>query len=147
MLRPHPVAVRLLGALVLVAGLAVAATAYLASVGRAQDRAASSHVRAAAAAAEAWFQDPFGGAGSYRKLDTAGLIREAPSVSPKVNVLVLAAGAAYCLYDEQSSGHSAYYVGGAVGRIARLAGVETLTATVDHSQTGGGAAAVCRTLS
>jgi len=147
MLQLHPIAVRLVAVLVLVAGLGVAATSYLASVGRAQDHTAVSHVRAAVAAAEAWYQDPFGGAGSYRRLDTAGLIREAPSVSPRVQVLVLANGAAYCLFEEQAAGHSAYYVGGEVDRIRHLADVDTGAATVDHSKAGGGAAAVCHALS
>jgi len=146
MLQLHPIAVRLLAVLVIVAALGVAATAYLASTGRASDRTAASNVRAAAAAADAWFQDPFAGDGSYRKLDSAGLIREAPSVSSNVHVTLLANGAAYCLDDEEAPGHSAYYVGGEVGRLTHLAGAVTLAPTIVHSKTAD-AASVCRSIS
>jgi hypothetical protein len=146
MLQLHPIAVRLLAVLVLVAGLGMAATAYLSSAGRSQDRAAVMNVRTAAAAADAWFQDPLAGDGSYRKLDTAGLIHEAPSVSSSVHITPLANGAAYCLDDEEEAGHSAYYVGGAVQQLRHLAGAATLTPTLDRSTTAD-AASVCAAIS
>ncbi len=150
MLQLHPVAVRLVALLALLAALGVAATAYAGSASRTQarahDRAAVSHVLGAAMAAEAWFQDPLGGDGSYRKLDAAGLIREAPSVSTRVNVTVLAGGAAYCLDDEEAAGHSAYFIGGSVGRLHHLAGAATETATLVRSSSAD-AAAVCRSVS
>jgi hypothetical protein len=150
MLQLHPIAVRMLALLALLTALGVAATAYAGSAGRAQerarDRAAVSNVAVAAAAAEAWFQDPLGGGGSYRKLDAAGLARQAPAVSSRVHVTVLAKGTAFCLDDEESSGHSAYFVGGAVGRLHHLAGAVPATPTLVHS-TSTDAAAVCRSLS
>ena len=146
MLQLHPIAVRLLAVLVLVAGLGVAATAYVSTTGRAADRNAVSNVRAAAAAAEAWYQDPFGGDGSYRKLDASRLLHEAPSVSPNVHVTVLAHGAAYCLDDEEAPGHSAYYIGGLVERLSRLGGAATRTPTLLRSRTADGAS-VCRSVS
>jgi len=146
MLQLHPIAVRLLALLVFVAGLGLAGTAYVASTGTSADRNAVSNVKAAAAAADAWFQDPLGGGGSYRRLDPSALVREAPSVSPNVHVTVLAHGAAYCLDDEESSGHSAYYIGGAVGRLTHLAGAATLTPMLLHSRTAD-AGSVCRSVS
>lgn len=150
MLQLHPIAVRLLALLAFLAALGVAATAYASSAGRAQerarDRAAVTNVSAAAAAAEAWLQDPLGGSGSYRKLDPAGLVRQAPSVSPNVHVTVLAKGAAFCLDDEEAPGHSAYYVGGQVGKLHHLGGAAPLKATLVLSQTVD-AAAVCRSIS
>jgi len=146
----HPVAVRLVALLALLAALGVAATAYAASASRTQardrDRAAVINVGAAAAAAEAWLQDPLGGGGSYRKLDPAGLVRQAPSVSPHVHVTVLAKGDAFCLDDEESAGHSAYYVGGEVGKLRHLGSAATLEATLVRSTTTD-AAAVCRSIS
>jgi hypothetical protein len=150
MLQLHPITVRLLALLALLAALGIAATAYAASAGRslggARDRAAVSHVGAAAVAADAWLQDPLGGGGSYRKLDAAALVREAPSVSSNVQVAVLAKGAAYCLYDEEAPGHSAYYVGGEVSRLSHLGSAAPLTAVLVHSETAD-AAAVCRSIS
>lgn len=143
MLQVHPFTVRALALLILFASLSVGATLYVGSVGAAQSRAASAHVREAAAAAEAWYQDPLGGGGSYRKLSPAALRHEAPSVSPNVHVTVLAGGAAFCLDDEEAAGHSAYYVGGSVGRLHRLGGVATLAPTVVDSKTTD-AANVCR---
>jgi len=146
MLQLQPIAVRLLVVLLLVAALGIAASAYLGSVGRAQDQTATMNVRAAAAVAEAWLQDPFGGDGSYRKLDARGLVQESPSVSPKVHVTVLANGAAYCLDDEESAGHSAYYIGGDVSRLTHVGAAVTLAATLVRSRTTD-AAAVCRSVS
>jgi hypothetical protein len=108
---------------------------------KAQAAAAQAHVGAAAAAVRAWYQDPFGGHGSYRKLDAAALVREAPAISTKVHVTLLAGGRAYCLDDEEG-GQSAYYVGGAVGRITNLNGATPFAVTLVHSATTT-AAAVC----
>ena len=63
-------------------------------------------------------------------------------VSPHVHVTVLAGGAAFCLDDEETTGHSAYYVGGRVARVANLRGATPLQATLVHS-TVPDAAAVC----
>lgn len=150
MLQLHPLVIRLVALLALLAALGVAATAYASSASRSQarthDRAAVTNVSAAAVAAEAWLQDPLGGGGSYRQLDRAGLARQAPSVSPNVHVTVLAKGAAFCLDDEESAGHSAYYVGGQVAKLRHLGGSATLEATLVRSNTAD-AAAVCRSIS
>ena len=129
-----------LAVLVLAAG--VGATAYLGSPGKAEDATALAHVRAAAQAAEAWFQDPYGGHGSYRGLDPAALAQEAPNVSPAVHVTVLAGGRAYCLDDEEGAGHSAYYLGGDVAGVDNANGATPLAATLVRSVVDD-AAAVC----
>src|SRR5581483_1564219 len=87
---------------------------YLSFRGNAQDAAAESNVRSAIPAAEGWYQDSSGGNSSYANLSNANLAKEAPGVSPKVNVDVLNSGAAYCLYDLEATGHGAFYVGGDV---------------------------------
>jgi hypothetical protein len=128
--------------ILLVTAAGIAATGYLGGRGAKADTAALTNVRAAAGAAEAWYQDPFGGSGSYEGLSAAGLAREAPAVSPHVHVTVLARGAAFCLDDEEASGHSAYYVGGDIARVANLGGATQRQATLVHS-TVPDAAAVC----
>jgi len=137
MLQLRPVALALVA---LLAALGVAATGYVRSPPRPGDKAALSAVRAAAAAAEAWYQDPLGGGGSYRGLDEPRLAHEAPSVSPRVRVTVLAGGRAYCLDDEEGVGHSAYYVGGEP-RQADLGRIVPFTPTLSTD-----AAAVCASL-
>ena len=100
---------------------------------------AASHVSAAAKAVDAWYQDPFGGHGSYRTLDTAELLKEAPAVSPDVHVTLLAHGRAYCLDDEEGS-HSAYYVGGDIRAIRNLNGAaaaDRRPRPLDDHQRGG----------
>src|SRR5579864_149106 len=92
--------------------VAIAVPSYLSFRGNAQDAAAKSNVRSAIPAAEAWYQDTAGGNSSYNGLNAAALAKEAPGVSPKVGVSVLASGAAYCLWDDEATGHGAYYVGG-----------------------------------
>src|SRR5579864_2457659 len=92
--------------------VAIAVPSYLSFRGNAQDAAAKSNVRSAIPAAEAWYQDAAGGNGAYTGLTSANLAKEAPGVSPKVGVKVLASGAAYCLWDDEAINHGAYYVGG-----------------------------------
>jgi prepilin-type N-terminal cleavage/methylation domain-containing protein len=96
--------------------VAIAVPSYLSFRGNAQDAAAKSNVRSAIPAAEAFYQDSNlavnADPSSYKDLTVAGLAAEAPGVSPKVNVKVLASGAAYCLWDNEAVGHGAYYVGG-----------------------------------
>jgi hypothetical protein len=132
----------MLALILLVTATGIVATAYLGGRGTESDKAALTNVRAAAEAAEAWYQDPFGGSGSYSGLTAAQLAHEAPVVSPHVHVTVLAGGAAFCLDDEEASGHSAYYVGGRVARVANLAGAAALAATLVHSKLSD-ASAVC----
>ena len=92
--------------------VAIAVPSYLSFRGNAQDAAAKSNVRSAIPAAEAWYQDAAGGNGSYTGLTAANLAKEAPGVSPKVGVKVLASGASYCLWDDEAVNHGSYYVGG-----------------------------------
>src|SRR5205814_10201066 len=82
---------------------------YLSFRGNAQDAAAKSNVRSAIPAAEAFYQGP--GNSSYTGLTAAALATQAPGISPKVGVSVLASGAAYCIWDDEATGHGAYYVG------------------------------------
>jgi len=124
---------RLLAIVLLLAAAGTAAMLYLEGRGKAADAAAQQHVRAAVGAAEAWFQDPHGGRGSFKRLDDAELAREAPAVSPHVHVTVLAGGAAYCLDDEEGSGHSAYYVGGRVAHVSNLGGAPPFRIVLVHS--------------
>ncbi len=92
--------------------VAIAVPSYLSFRGNAQDAAAKANVRSAIPAAEAWYQDAAGGNGAYTALSNANLAKEAPGISPKVGVKVLASGAAYCLWDDEAVNHGAYYLGG-----------------------------------
>jgi hypothetical protein len=103
-------------------------------------------VRAAVLATEAWYQDPYGGRGSFRRLSTAALVGEAPAVSTNVGVTVLAGGRAYCLHDVEARGRSAYYLGGATRLLTHLAGATPYRVTLVHS-TAADAAAVCAAVS
>jgi len=66
-------------------------------------------------------------------------------VSTNVRVTVLAGGAAYCLSDVETHGHSAYYVGGDVKRLTQLDGANVLTPTI-LSGPGADAMSVCASL-
>jgi hypothetical protein len=137
----HALTVRILGLVILVLAAGGAALSYLSSQAHADEAGTRNNVAAAAQAVSAWYQDPFGGHGSYRGLTTSRLIQEAPAVSPKIHVTVLAGGRAFCLDDEQGS-DSAYYVGGAVGRVTNLNGATPFTVTPVRSSTTS-AAAIC----
>lgn len=138
----HALTLRIVALTVIILSVGVGATSYLGANGKAQDTAAQMHVQAAVHATMAWYQDPYGGHGSYRRLDLAGLVQEAPVVSSKVRVTVLAGGRAYCLADVEAPGHSAYYLGGATHALADLAGAVADQVTLVHS-TGSDAASVC----
>ena len=128
--------------------VAIAVPSYLSFRGNAQDAAAQSNVRSAIPAAEAWYQDTAGGNSTYTGLSNANLAKEAPGVSPKVNVKVLGSGAAYCLSDDEATGHGAYYVGGDSTKITQStppAAVATVTKVNGTSATGG--ADACNALS
>jgi hypothetical protein len=137
----HALSIRILGLVILVLAAGGAAMSYLSGQARAEQSTAATHLVAAARAVSAWYQDPFGGHGSYRGLSTEALIHEAPAVSSKVHVTVLAGGRAFCLDDEEGP-HSAYYVGGNVGRIANLNGATPFAVTPVRSSTTT-AAAIC----
>ncbi len=138
--------IRIVALTILVLAIGLGATSYLDAQGRAQDKAALGHVRSAVLATEAWYQDPSGGHGSFRQLSSTGLMQEAPAVSKKVGVTVLAGGRAYCLHDVEARGHSAYYVGGATGLLTHLAGATPYQVTLVHP-TAADAAAVCASMS
>ena len=128
--------------------VAIAVPSYLSFRGNAQDAAAQSNVRSAIPAAEAWYQDTAGGNSTYLGLNNAALAKEAPGVSPKVNVKVLGSGAAYCLSDDEAVGHGAFYVGGDSTKITQtspITPVATVTKVNGTSATGG--ASVCNALS
>ena len=128
--------------------VAIAVPSYLSFRGNAQDAAAQSNVRSAIPAAEAWYQDTAGGNSTYTGLTNANLAKEAPGVSPHVNVKVLGTGAAYCLSDDEAVGHGAYYVGGDSTKITQsspAAVVATVTKVNGTSATGG--ADACNALS
>jgi hypothetical protein len=142
----HALSIRIVGLAILVLGIGLGATSYLSAQGRTQDKAALDHVRSAVLATEAWYQDPYGGHGSFKQLSSSGLVHEAPAVSTKVGVTVLAGGRAYCLHDVEARGHSAYYVGGATRLLTHLAGATPYQVTLVHS-TDADAAAVCSAIS
>jgi prepilin-type N-terminal cleavage/methylation domain-containing protein len=128
--------------------VAIAVPSYLSFRGNAQDAAAESNVRSAIPAAEAWYQDATGGNNTYNNLSNANLAKEAPGVSPKVGVDVLGSGAAYCLYDDEATGHGAYYVGGDSTQITQsnpAAAVATVT-PVHTAGSATGAQTVCGAL-
>ena len=91
----HALTIRIVALTAIILSVGVGATSYLGSHGKAEDRAALMHVRAAVTATAAWYQDPYGGHGSYRTLSSAGLMHQAPAVSSKVAVTVLHGGRAY----------------------------------------------------
>ncbi|MFL5910052.1 MAG: hypothetical protein ACJ768_05720 [Gaiellaceae bacterium] len=138
--------IRIVGLSILLLSVGLGATSYLNARARAQDKKALAHVRAAVLATEAWYQDPYGGHGSFRRLSAAGLETEAPAVSTKVEVTLLAGGRAYCLHDVEGRGHSAYYLGGATRLLSHLAGAAPYRVTLMHS-TAADAAAVCAAVS
>jgi hypothetical protein len=142
----HGLSIRIVALAILLLSLGLGATSYLTAHGHAQDTMALDHVRSAVPATEAWYQDPYGGHGSYRQLSSAGLMQEAPAVSAKVGVTVLAGGRAYCLHDVEGRGHSAYYVGGATRLLTHLGGATPFQVTLVHS-TAADAAAVCAAMS
>jgi hypothetical protein len=142
----HALTIRVIALSVMILSVGVGATSYLGARGKAQDAAAMSHVRTAVQAASAWFQDPYGGHGSYRGLSGPALVHEAPVVSGKVQAISLAGGRAYCLADVEARGHSAYVVGGSVGRLAKLGTIVPGRVTLVHA-TAADAAAVCAGLS
>ena len=128
--------------------VAIAVPSYLSFRGNAQDAAAQSNVRSAIPAAEAWFQDTAGGNSTYTGLSNVNLAKEAPGVSPKVGVDVLGSGAAYCLYDDEATGHGAYYVGGDSTQITQstpAAAISTVT-KVNTAGSATGAKAKCDAL-
>jgi hypothetical protein len=138
----HALTIRVVALTVLILSVGVGATSYLGAQGKTEDAKAQKHVRAAVHATMAWYQDPYGGHGSYRTLSTSELVREAPSVSRDVEVTVLARGHAYCLADVEASGHSAYYLGGDTHGLTHLAGAVPYEVTLVHS-TAANAAALC----
>jgi hypothetical protein len=142
----HGLSIRIVALAIFLLAIGLGATSYLNAQGRAQDETALDHVRSAVPATEAWYQDPYGGHGSFRQLSSTGLMQEAPAVSMKVGVTVLAGGRAYCLHDVEAPGHSAYYVGGATRLLTHLAGATPYQVTLVHS-TDADAAAVCDAMS
>jgi type IV pilus assembly protein PilA len=129
--------------------VAIAVPSYLSFRGNAQDAAAQANVRSAIPAAEAWYQDTAHGNSTYNGLTNAGLATEAPGVSPKVGVDVLGSGAAYCLYDDEATGHGAYYLGGDSTQVTQST-PPAVVSTVTKVNTAGaatGAKAICDALS
>jgi hypothetical protein len=137
----HALTIRVVGLVVVLLATGAAALSFLSTQAKAQQAAARAHVAAAAQAVDAWYQDPFGGHGSYRALSAPALVREAPAVSTKVHVTLLAHGRAYCLDDEEGT-YSAYYVGGATSAVHNLGDAHPQTVVLVHSTTTT-AAAVC----
>jgi hypothetical protein len=138
----HALTIRVVALTAIILSVGVGATSYLGSHGKAEDRAAVMHVRAAVNATAAWYQDPYGGHGSYRTLSSTGLMHQAPAVSSKIAVTVLHGGKAYCISDVEGPGHSAYYLGGDTGVLTHQAGTVPYQVTLVHS-TGADAAALC----
>lgn len=138
--------IRIVALAILLLSIGLGATSYLNAQGRTQDKTALDHVRSAVLATEAWYQDPYAGHGSFRQLSSTGLVQEAPAVSTKVGVTLLAGGRAYCLHDVEARGHSAYYVGGATRLLTHLAGATPYQVTLVHS-TDADAAAICSAMS
>lgn len=95
--------------------VAIAVPAYLSFRGSAQDAAAKSNVRSAIPAAEAYYQDPAKGNGSYTGLDSAALSAEAPGISPNVTPTVSTDGQQYCLTDSTDSPNQTYHYNGGTG--------------------------------
>jgi type IV pilus assembly protein PilA len=130
--------------------VAIAVPSYLSFRGNAQDAAAQANVRSAIPAAEAYYQGPGGSTYTGLTGGTGGtLAAQAPGVSPNVIVKVLGSGAAYCLSDDEATGHGAYYVGGDSTQITQStppAAISTVT-KVNAAGVAQGAKAVCTALS
>jgi hypothetical protein len=141
----HALTIRIVALAVLILAVGVGATSYLSSSNRTQDAAARANVSAAVHATAAWYQDPYGGRGSYKSLDTAELVHEAPAVSSRVRVTVLSGGRAFCLADVESRGHSAYYLGGETSLLRHFAGAAPYRVTLVRSPAD--AATVCAGIS
>jgi type IV pilus assembly protein PilA len=92
--------------------VAIAVPAYLGFRGNAQDAAAKANVRSAIPAAEGFYQDATKGNLSYNGLTHAGLVAEAPGVSPDVKAVDFNSHQGYCLDDTAIAGHTYYYIGG-----------------------------------
>ena len=137
----HGLTIRIVALAILLLIVGIGAT-YMSAGSRTQDKQALAHVRVAVLATEAWYQDPYGGHGSYRRLSAAGLKEESPAVSANVGVTVLAGGLAYCLHDVEAPGHSAYYLGGAIRRLTHLGGATPYRLTLTSSDAAGVCAAV-----
>lgn len=142
----HALTIRIVALSVLILSVGVAASSFLGASGKGEDRAAQSHLRVAMHAAGAWYEDPYGGHGSYRGLTGATVVREAPVVSAKVQVTVLAGGQAYCFADVEARGHSAYYLGGSTRLLQKAGGAVPHQVTLVHSATTD-AASVCAGMS
>ena len=138
----HALTIRVVALTLIILSVGVGATSYLGTHAKAEDKAAVMHVQAAVSATAAWYQDPFGGDGSYRTLSSRALVQQAPAVSSKVAVTVLHGGRAYCISDVEGPGHSAYYLGGKTGVLTHRAGMIPYAVTLVHS-TGSDAAALC----
>ncbi len=139
---PHARTIRVVALAVIILSVGMGAILHLGSHEDVADRTALMRVRAAVSATEAWYQDPFGGDGSYRGLSSAALVQQAPAVSSRVAVTVLHGGRAYCISDVEAPGHSAFYLGGDVGLLTDRAGTTPYRVTLVHS-TGTDAAALC----
>ena len=113
--------------------VAIAVPSYLAFRGNAQDAASTANVRSAIPAAEGYYQT----GSTYTSMDLTALQGQAPGISPNVGVKVLGSGAAYCLWDTEATGHSAYYVGGDTTKItdtnSPVAKLSTVTKAPDGS--------------
>ena len=138
----HALTIRVVALTLIILSVGMGATAYLGPRGNVEDQDALMHVRAAVSATAAWYQDPFGGDGSYRGLSIAALVHQAPAVSSNVGVTVLHGGRAYCISDVEAPGHSAYYLGGDVGLLRDRAGTVPYRVTLVHS-TDTNASALC----
>lgn len=100
---------------------------------------AERNVRSAIPAAEVWYQDQKGGKQSYARLDRDALQIEAPGISPNIRARASADGRAYCIDDTESTGQSAYYIGGDANGFKHLsasAAVSTVTAGATCSSVG-----------
>src|SRR5438105_4587974 len=73
---------------------------------------------------------------SYTGLTAAALATQAPGISPKVGVSVLASGAAYCIWDDEATGHGAYYVGGDTTGITDTNNPKAVYSSVTGATTG-----------
>ena len=95
--------------------VAIAVPSYLSFRSKASNAAAEANIRSAIPAAEAFYQDPSAGNGTYTGLNKAALTAQAPGISPDVTASVKTGdNQTYCIQDT-TAGATYHYEGGSAG--------------------------------
>jgi len=118
--------------------VAIAVPSYLSFRGKAVTAAEEANVRSAIPAAESYYQTN----NTYTGLNNAGLVGQAPGVSPHALAVAVNAGAGYCIQDSEDTGTTTYsYLGGTIDATKligtnKAATIETGTCAADYTGAG-----------